>query len=298
MKLRHGRWVLLAALLLLAGGCRTHDPCDDCWEPPAPTGVWTITGDGYVEVLWDDLYIQDLDHYRVYRGDEEFGDYWHIGSSGDTYFVDDDVINGITYYYAVTAVDRNGRESDLSYATVMDTPRPAGEDLVVWDYDDEAGVDFSGYYHHMIRPWDDLYTDMYLVWDESDLCYAFQSTEGNDLQYAGWVENLDELDWAPEGGWSLGQTDRVNLYEGYAYWVWTWDNHFAKFVVTDIDYDDYYVVVDWAYQVDEGNPELSIVPAGGGERTLKTPIDRKSTGDKPAARSARAAADPTMAGRR
>ena len=71
------------------------------------------------------------------------------------------------------------------------------------------------------------------------------------------------------------------LYEGHAYLVWTWENNFAKFHVKHIGYD--YVVLDWAYQIDEGNPELAIV-AGGDSSTpavLKTPRrtspDRAST---------------------
>jgi len=288
---------LLALLLLLAGGCRTHDPCEDCWEPPAPTGVWTITGDEYVEIVWDELYIHDLDHYRIYRSDSEFGDYWHIGSSDDTYFIDDDVSNGYTYYYAITAVDWNGYESDLSYATIHDTPRPAGYDLRVWDYDDEAGVDFSGFYHHMVQPWDDLYTDMYLFWDEEDDSYAFASTEGNDLQYAGWADHLDELDWAPQYGWSIGQTDVVNLHEGQTYWVWTWDNHFAKFRVTEIGDD--YVFIDWAYQESVGNPELNLIPLGDRTESRSKPMRQEDWQIfTPQGRNSRADTYDTVAGRR
>ena len=76
------------------------------------------------------------------------------------------------------------------------------------------------------------------------------------------LESLDELDWAPEGGWSLETADVVTLYEGHGYLVWTWENHFAKFRVVEIGDD--YVVIDWAYQIDEGNPELIVMP--GAER--------------------------------
>jgi hypothetical protein len=52
----------------------------------------------------------------------------------------------------------------------------------------------------------------------------------------------------------------VVLYEGHAYVVWTWENNFAKFYVRHIGYD--YVVLDWAFQIDEGNPELKRLPQG------------------------------------
>jgi hypothetical protein len=264
------RYVLITTLsVLLLAGCRTTDPCDDCWEPPAPSGVYSITGDGYVEIIWNEVYIHDLDGYRVYWSSSALGEYQMIGWSNDGYYIDEDVDNGYTYFYAVTAVDYNGNESELSYETVFDTPRPAGRNLRIEDYDDYAGVDFSGYYHHMIQHWEDWDTDMYLFWDADDERYALASTDvqigddiyGTDIQDAGWVDSLDELDWAPAGGWTPGSADIVSLVEGRAYWVWTWDNHFAKFQVTEIGED--YVDIDWAFQIDEGNPELVIIAGAG-----------------------------------
>jgi len=276
--MKPGIWAATLSLLLLAGGCRVHDPCSDCWVPPTPGGVYSVTGDGYIEIFWDDLYIQDLDGYRVYRSDREYGDYLEIGWSTDTHFIDDNVLNGVTYFYAVTAVDYSGNESELSYETVFDTPRPEGFDLMVEDYDALAGVDFSGYYDDMIQPWDDPFADMFLFWNSSASRYAFASTEvqigdqvfGTDIQYAGYVESLDEIDWAPEGGWTPEEADEVDLYQGHAYLVWTWDNHFAKFRVTEIGQD--YVLIDWAYQVDEGNPELDVLSGGNREEArVKSP---------------------------
>jgi hypothetical protein len=196
------------------------------------------------------------------------------GYSVDEYYLDTQVSNGITYFYAVAARDWHGRESDLSYETVHDTPRPAGR-ITVYDEDALAGVDFSGFYQHMVIPWDDPYADMYLFWDGDR--YAMQSTDvlyddevyGTDLQSAGWVESLDELDWAPEGGWTLDEADAVRLYEGHGYLVWTWDNHFAKFRVRELGED--YVVLDWAYQVDTGNPELILIGETGERASGKAP---------------------------
>ena len=41
-------------------------------------------------------------------------------------YVDDDVRNGSTYFYAVSAYDYDGNESELSPEQVYDTPRPSG----------------------------------------------------------------------------------------------------------------------------------------------------------------------------
>ena len=56
------------------------------------------------------------------------------------------------------------------------------------------------------------------------------------------------------------------LIEGHSYIVWTWDNHYAKFRVASVTSDR--VIVGWAYQSDEGNPEL-LLP--GAAPAVKTP---------------------------
>jgi len=256
--------LLSICVVLLATSCSDINHSQDHIPPAIPAGVYTITGDGYVEICWSEVRGEDLAGYRVYRSREEQGTYWRIGSSSDNYFVDEDVENGVTYYYAVTSYDWDGNESNLSYETVHDTPRPEGRDLVIYDQDARAGVDFSGYYHHMIQPWDGPFVDMYLLWLNNRYCLASKDVEyqgavyGTDIQYAGYVNSLDELSWAPDGGWSVEIADTVTLYQDHAYVVWTWDNHFAKFQVVHIGYD--YVVIDWAFQVDEGNPELKALP--------------------------------------
>ncbi len=263
--------VLLGAMAMLSA-CRSSTDCRNCDTLPAPSGVFTITGDRQVEVLWDEIQDNDVDGYRVYRSSDSDGPYAALGNSVDGYYLDDEVSNGVTYYYAVAAYDRHDHESDLSYELVHDTPRPEGTNLVVYDEDDLAGVDFSGWNDVMVLPWDDPYADMYLFWDADSEHYAMASTSvtigefdyGTDLQPAGYVDSLDELDWAPEGGWSTDYPDVVILRSGQAYWVWTWENNFAKFRVQTVGED--FVVLDWAYQTAEGNPELVVIAGEGPPR--------------------------------
>lgn len=290
---------LASILAFLWIGCEDVNHCHDYAPPPVPSGVYTVTGDHYVEVLWSPVRIDDLDRYRIYRSFKSGGSYQHIGYSDNNYFLDEDVENGTTYYYAVSACDWNGNESDLSYETVHDTPRPQGYDLVIYDEDSRAGVDFSGYYSHMIWPWDDPYVDMYLMWLHGRYCLASTDVEyngniyGTDIQYAGYVNSLDEIDWAPEGGWSIEIADTVTLFEKHSYVVWTWENNFAKFQVKRIGYD--YVVIDWAFQIDEGNPELKVIPAGEGLSPADLKEPRKVAGENsiPMVRSKRISNSPS-----
>jgi hypothetical protein len=63
---------------------------------------------------------------------------------------------------------------------------------------------------------------------------------------------------------------------GHCYVVWTRDDHYAKFRVTDIQpaaggVPDR-VVFDWAYQVDPGNRELRASRVKDGRRGATRPI--------------------------
>ena len=75
-----------------------------------------------------------------------------------------------------------------------------------------------------------------------------------DLLIYGPTSSITDVDYAPETGWLSGGS--VELYEGYSYLVWTWDNHFAQVRITCLCGD--YIRFDWSYQTDEGNPELRV----------------------------------------
>jgi hypothetical protein len=79
-----------------------------------------------------------------------------------------------------------------------------------------------------------------------------------DIQDAGYASTLDAVDFAPTTGWS--PTGTVELIVGHCYIVWTRDDHYAKFRVTDLKPSSTgspgRVTFDWAYQVDRGNREL------------------------------------------
>ena len=56
-----------AALLLGCDHSHDHD------APPVPAGVYSVTGDGWIEILWSEVRVEDLAGYRVYRGDSAAG---------------------------------------------------------------------------------------------------------------------------------------------------------------------------------------------------------------------------------
>jgi hypothetical protein len=74
-------------------------------------------GDSQVFLTWQPNTEADLSGYNLYRGmDQDGSDAQKINTSliTTTEFLDQDVQNGQTYYYFVTAVDQAGNESDKS----------------------------------------------------------------------------------------------------------------------------------------------------------------------------------------
>jgi fibronectin type 3 domain-containing protein len=113
--------ILVVSLLFVAVmGC-TYRFVEVDTEPPAvPRGVISITGDQKVTIAWYPNHESDLSGYNLYRSMSENSGYFIIATTNQPQYVDFDVVNGQTYYYAVTAFDFPGNESELSYDLVRD----------------------------------------------------------------------------------------------------------------------------------------------------------------------------------
>lgn len=245
-----------AAILLLAG-CddeRVVSPRDTT-PPAAPRGLTSVTGDTQATLRWLANTERDIAGYRVYMAPCETGascPYDRVGSTTGTSFVVGGLGNGQTRFFAVAAVDDEGNESDLTYETVFDTPRPAGVGRQLSNFlsaPANAGYDFSLF---TVRDYENDATDIYYGYNGS-VAQMFTADALTDIQDAGFASSLDAVDWAPSSGWSPSGT--VELIPGHCYVVWTRDDHYAKFRVTSVSSGQ--VTFDWAYQTDPGNPELA-----------------------------------------
>jgi hypothetical protein len=241
---------LLIALLtgaMTIAGCRHFVGVPDLSPPAPPTGLRTATGDNFIEIFWRGFHEPDLSGYRVYVSSSYNGRYQLIGETTSEYFVDNGARNGNIYYYAVSAYDYNGNESDLSKDVAYDIPRPEGYNVTLSDYrvaPATSAYDFSAYAVVLVT---DKYADMWFE-NYNGLLYMNVDTD-SDIQDMGPTGSILDIGMAPAGGWSTSHD--VLLAAGHTYVVWTWDDHYAKFRVRSLAPNR--VVFDWAYQLVESS---------------------------------------------
>jgi hypothetical protein len=230
--------------------------------PPAiPTGIQVINGDNKVDLTWIKNHESDLVVYNIYYSTSYNGKYYLIGSSATSYYVDNDASNGVLNYYAVTAYNESGIESDLSKDVAYATPRPEGFNQAIYDYrkfPDTSGYSFSTY---SVVAWDSLSTDFFF--ENYNGKFYLDVWTDTDILDAGPTNDIYDVPFAPTTGWSPTK-DTVAII-GHTYVIWTWDNHYAKIRVKNIT--DERIVFDWAYQLVSGNTQLK--PIAGRIHSLK-----------------------------
>ncbi|MGQ9608821.1 MAG: fibronectin type III domain-containing protein [bacterium] len=255
-------------LALLIQGCTFKSDevivVDDT-PPAAPRGVYSITGDGQVFIKWYPNQEKDLKGYIIYRSTKKYGDYIELGrvSGKVTSYIDTDVKNGFTYYYAVSAIDYDGNESELSPDIVEDTPRPEGTNIKLNDYildPARSGFSFSNPERGAQR-FDNKSTDIYFGVDiEVNVPYIYSDSDVK-MQDLGYTDSMDDIDVSPTRGFTELFVEAII---GHTYAFLMPDGHYAKIRITDIyidwvgnDVRDAWIVFDWAYQLQVNNPELA-----------------------------------------
>jgi hypothetical protein len=258
-------YLVVAVCVLWIAGCGEWREVDR--TPPAiPQGIRTVSLDNAVQIDWLPNQEPDLAGYNVWVSGTLEGRYTLIASVEQNTFLDVSARNGQTSYYALSAYDFAGNESELSREVVYDTPRPEGLNVRIYDIrvaPNLAGYDFSTY---SVGRYDDDYTDLFFeVAAGRALLQVWSDTDIQDMGYTG---TLDDISSAPSSGWS--PSGSAEAIEGHTYVIWTWDNHFAKVRLKEVTSSS--VVFDWAYQTAEGNPELKkSTPTGG-----RLPLVRRS----------------------
>ena len=250
---------MLIVALLAFGGCNTTGVVDH--TPPAvPQGVRALALDNSAQIDWYPVQETDLAGYHVWVGHTLTGRFTLLATVHTNQFLDQGLVNGDTYYYAISSYDLGGNESEMSPDPVSATPRPEGFDVQLDDYrqfPNLSGFDFST---QTVGPYNDGYTDVY--YESSGGKYMLDVPMDTDIQDMGYTSSLDDITVAPPAGWS--PTGIVEAIPGHIYVVWTYDNHYGKVRVTEVSATQ--VRFDWSYQTVLGNPQLkrSRTREGGG----------------------------------
>lgn len=261
--------ILIAVVLTVTfWGC-LEDPYmyhSDYDAPSIPRNVVVLNGDNVIDLYWDENRERDLAGYNIYYSYSYNGKYYLLGSSDYAHFTDYGARNGSTYYYAVTAYDYNGNESQLSKDVVYATPRPEGFNQSIFDYrrfPNSSGYDFSNY---SVLAYNNQNTDFFF--ENYNGTYYLNVWDDTDIKDMGYTQDIYDIPFAPLSGWST--TKDAIAKAGHTYVIWTWDNHFAKIRVKNITSDR--IVFDWAYQTIEGNDQLKPVKTKSDREPIKREI--------------------------
>jgi len=239
--------------------------------PPVPEQVDAIALDGAVYLRWNDnaASADDFAAYRVYYVGPE--DDHLLGETDSPGFIDLLAENGTTYRYYVTSVDVLGHESDAS-EPVESTPRPDYADEVVYTYqydrkssgfrfqesdEDDAVMSGDDAGRHFRIEYDD---DRYWFVPGPG-AYVNQVRAETTALKCGPGADADCVSWetAPTSGYF---SEEVDIQPGYTYMFRVpGDDGKMRYGAVRPSHSgscpDYFVIFDWAYQTQAGNPSLS-----------------------------------------
>jgi hypothetical protein len=275
--------LLLVAMLLGFGVA-----CDD--DPAGPVGIVldvpaNLVGtslNGAIYLSWLDNAYESAPEgtfleYRIYSTDYSLesghcAEEWFMeGSTIAPEFLAGALVNGVPLCFSVVSVSTDLLESAFSTAWA-DTPRPDARNVVMAAYQVDQLT--SGF-----KFWDDLNVDGF-----PDLAELGWVTDGNRTDIDFWVdrdangdfffvlerpgtfmrfyddfaiEDLTSIDIAPQTGYSRLDHQAVPMY-GYVFEMDEGDTfpRYGAIRVTHVGRD--YMILDWSYQTDPGNPELSV----------------------------------------
>ncbi len=261
--------VPLIAVAAIMAGCE-DDNAVVLPAPAAPQGVYSITGDEVVWLYWNGIYDRNVRQYVIWRSPEATTGYVEIGRLTAQNnpnldlliyeWPDSSVVNGQTYYYAVSSINADGQESDLSAEDVHDTPRPEG---AVTLFPSNIAPELAGFNFETGMPVSDtsLAADIFIDMT-SGIYYVNVTDTGTDIMDMGYTTSFDDISFSPSTNTQVGWAENpwVELIDGHTYVIWTFDNHFAKLRAAQFNPSGS-VSFQWGWQIDPGNPQL--VPAIG-----------------------------------
>ncbi len=274
------RWI--PVVLAMAAACSSDRGTGPGVPPDVPASLVSTTLDGAIALSWsDNAYTADPDNFQnyliystTYNLDlDECGTSWRLeGTTVAPEFVVAALANGISRCFSVTAVSVDGFESDRSPRRA-DTPRPDTRNVLVYAFQFQTAG--SGF-----RFWDDLNADDRVQGAElgiirsggaSDIDFAVDRDGAGDLfltpirpgtgvEYYDEnnpTEDLSSIDFAADRTY---RSSGILAIPGYGY-VFETDggDGFKRYGAVRVTHAGRnFLILDWAFQTDPGNPELIV----------------------------------------
>lgn len=278
--------------LVLAAAC-SSDETGPGNPPDVPVNLETTTLDGAVALTWtDNAFVNDPDNFQNYRvystsfnldvpqGTLGCGTSWRLeGTTVAPEFLVGAMVNGVPRCFSVSAVGVDGSESGRS-ATEHDTPRPDSRNQVVypiqvdpdssgfrfWDDDGDNVVEEGEL--GRVRPGSSTTVDFFVDRDGTGTVYLTPARTGTGVEfYSGDpVADLTSIDEAP----CLSAPDpnecapyssaAIEAFPGIGYvFEMTAGDEFLRYGAVRVTHvGSSFVILDWAFQTDPGNPELLV----------------------------------------
>jgi hypothetical protein len=256
----------------------------------APAWIQSTSLNGALHVAWsDNPFLSEPNGFKQYRVYSAFYDLdaglcdegWALeGTTVAPEFLVSAMENGVPFCLAVTAESIEGYES-LWSPIRADTPRPDARNFIMTAREfksDSAGFRFwqdlnnNGVAEEdelgLIRDAAAINVDFYVMRDVNGFFY-FQPVRmgtGVRLYSSDPIPDLTSIDFAPAGNYSGALIQARPLY-GYVFEMDGGDGwaRYGGLRVTHVGVN--YVIFDWSFQTDPGNPELSV---GGGFFTAES----------------------------
>jgi hypothetical protein len=272
-------------LVLLVAACSDHsDPSN---APDVPTALSSTSLNGAVALTWsDNAYTSDPANFQNYRvfsttydlDNDVCGALRLEGTTVAPEFIVGALVNGAPRCFAVSAVSVSGAESART-PVKTDTPRPDARNIVIYPVQDRA--DSSGFRFWdddgdgqvedgelgRIRPGGATDIDFFVDRDGSGALFfnPVRAGTGVELYSEVPVEDLTSIDFAPCLGSTPGQcssylTTSIEASPGFGY-VFQTDggDGFIRYGAVRVTHvGQSFLILDWAFQTDHGNPELLV----------------------------------------
>ena len=281
-------WGFRAPVLFLLVAACSSDRTAPGDAPDVPATLASTTLDQAIALTWlDNSYTADPANFRNYRVfsttydlDNAVCGAWRLeGTTVAPEFIVGALDNGVPRCFAVSAVSVTGAESAQSPVRT-DTPRPDARNVVVyavqvradssgfrfWDDDGDGQVEDGEL--GRIRPGAATDIDFFVDRDGTGALFFNPVRAGTGVELYGNVpvEDLTSVDVAPcIAGATPGQcaaytTSPIEASPGFGY-VFETDggDGFIRYGAVRVTHvGQSFLILDWAFQTDRGNPELLV----------------------------------------